>query len=115
MEKQPLPAALNGRSRNGQFTAGNKFGAGNPLNMKAQQLRNSLLQTVTEDDLTSVTKKLIAMAKEGNIHAIRELLDRVLGKPNASIELTQTEAKERIEDMSDEELLSIARAEGSRQ
>lgn len=111
MSKQPKPTGLNGRSSNGRFVSGNKFASGNPLNRKAQQLRNALLATVTEDDLVKVTRKLVAMARAGDIHAIKELLDRVLGKPTASIELTAAEARERIEDLSDDELLTIARSE----
>jgi hypothetical protein len=113
MDRQPKPTGVSGRSKDGQFTAGNKFGSGNPCNKKAQQLRNSLLQTVTEDDLISITKTLISMARNGNLVAIREVLDRALGKPTASIEVTAGEAREQIEDMTDEELLTLARAEGS--
>jgi hypothetical protein len=92
----------------GKFAPGNKLGQGNPFHRKAHALRSSLFAAVTEADVTQVVRKLIAMAKRGEIHAIRELLDRVLGKPVASIELTTGEAKERLEDMTDEELLAIA-------
>src|SRR5262249_34111912 len=104
----PQPAGHNGRSANGRFVPGNKLGKGNPLNKKAQQLRNTLLETVTPEDLIEVTQKLVALAKAGDIHAIKELLDGCLGKPTASIELTQTEAQQRIEDLSDDDLLRIA-------
>lgn len=118
-EKRRKPAELNGTARNGRatggrFAPGNKYGRGNPNNLKAQQLRNTLLSAVTEDDLLKVTRKLIAMAKQGDLGAIRELLDRVLGKPTAHVELSATDARDRIEDMTDEDLLLIARAETSR-
>jgi hypothetical protein len=109
----PKPTGVNGRSANGQFAHGNKLARGNPNNKKAQELRNALLETVTQDDLVQVTKKLIAMARAGDIHAIKELLDRCLGKPTATIELSQAEAQQRVEDLTDDELLRIARAEVS--
>src|SRR5215475_1402447 len=108
---EPSFTGANGRQQNGRFGSGNKFGLGNPYCKRAHQLRSALFETVTHEDLVEVTKKLIAMAKGGDIHAIKELLDRVLGKPTASIELTQTEAKERIEDLTDDERLAIARGE----
>jgi hypothetical protein len=104
----------NSRSANGRFLPGNKAGKGNPLNKKAHQLRNALLSTVTQADLVAVTKKLVAMARKGDLHAIKELLDRCLGRPTASVEITQAEAVERLEEMSDAELMAIATgAEGS--
>jgi len=81
-------AEKSGHLPTGKFAPGNKFGVGNPFHKKTHALRASLFQTVSEDDLIKVTKKLIAMAKSGNIHAIRELFDRVLGRPLASVELT---------------------------
>src|SRR5438132_13253725 len=99
MAETPKPTGdngHNGRSTNGRFAAGNKLARGNPNNLKAQQLRNTLLATVTEKDLIEVTKKLIGLAKSGDMAAIRELLDRILGKPTASIELTQVEAEKTV-------------------
>jgi hypothetical protein len=40
---------------------------------------------VTDDDLCAVIDKLVEMAKEGNLAAIRELLDRTLGRPLAAV------------------------------
>jgi hypothetical protein len=96
------------RAPDGRFLPGHQFARGNPNNRKVQQLRNRLLSAVTEEDIEAVVKKLISMAREGNIHAIRELLDRTFGKPTASIELSQAEAKERIEELTDAQLMEIA-------
>lgn len=121
MVKKRLPVATgdNGTEgkdpKNGRFLPGNTFAKGNPLNQKAHQLRVSLLETVTEADMVAVTKRLIKMARDGDIHAIRELLDRVLGRPTASVELTVDQAKATIQEMSDDELLEIARANGGGQ
>src|SRR5262249_28765774 len=107
----PKPTGFNGRSADGRFGKNNKFASGNPNNKKAQALRNALLETVTHEDLVEVTKRLIVMAKGGDIHAIKELLDRCLGKATASIELTQTDAQKRIEDLTDDELTRIVTGE----
>jgi hypothetical protein len=98
----------NGRAPDGRFLPGHKFAKGNPNNRKVQVLRNRLLAAVTEDDIEAVVKKLIAMARDGSIAAIRELCDRVFGKATASIELSQAEATERIEELSDDQLMAIA-------
>jgi hypothetical protein len=70
-----------GRDGSGRFTPGNKGGPGNPFARKVSQLRSALLETVTEDDMRRSPAKLVAMARAGDLPAIRELLERTLGKP----------------------------------
>ena len=70
-----------GRDSSGRFARGNKGGPGNPFARKVGQLRSALLETVTEDDMRAVAAKLVQMARGGNLPAIRELLERMLGKP----------------------------------
>ena len=70
-----------GRDASGRFAPGNKGGPGNPFARKVGQLRAALLETVTEDDMRAVAAKLVQMARGGNLPAIRELLERTLGKP----------------------------------
>jgi len=40
-----------------------------------------MINAVTEQDLREVIKALVAEAKSGDLAAVRELLDRLLGKP----------------------------------
>jgi len=47
------------------------------------ELREALLAAVTEADIVAVAKVLVARAKAGEVPAIRELLDRLLGKVTA--------------------------------
>jgi hypothetical protein len=70
-----------GRDGSGRFAAGNKGGPGNPFARKVGQLRSALLETVTEDDMRAIAAKLVAMARGGNLPAIRELIERTLGRP----------------------------------
>jgi hypothetical protein len=94
MSGTPSPNGHNGRAINGQFAAGNAGGPGNPRNRQTAALRALLLDAVTFDDLRAVVAKLVEMAKAGDLAAIRELLDRTLGKSiadvNVDIEPPQT-------------------------
>ncbi len=96
-----------GRNANGQFGKHNKFAAGNPRNATSQQLRAILIKACTKEDMEEIARVLISEAKRGNLVAIRELLDRVLGKPQASVEITNPDTPTRIQDMTDEQLMAI--------
>ena len=78
------PAVTDGRLTDGKFGPGNSFGRGNPVARHAQRLRQLFVQAVTEDDVTAIVKKLVAMAKDGDIQAANLLLTRALGKPSTS-------------------------------
>lgn len=69
-----------GRGPDGKFGAGNRFGRGAPLAARANKLRSALFAAVTEDDIRAIARKLIELAKGGDVQAIKELLDRLLGK-----------------------------------
>ena len=81
----PTPIGSNGTSgRNnlGQFLPGNQasVGHGSPHAERASEWRTALVETVTEDDLRVVIGKLVENARAGERWAVRELLDRCLGK-----------------------------------
>ena len=78
------PAGTDGRDNSGKFSAGNSFGRGNPVARHAQRLRQLFVQAVSEDDVTAIVAKLVAMAKAGDIQAANLLLTRALGKPSTS-------------------------------
>lgn len=79
------------RDANGRFAKGNSGGPGNPHAQRTSQLRAMLLDCVADKDFKAVVAKLLAMAKAGDLAAIKELLDRMMGKPKASVELQQVE------------------------
>jgi hypothetical protein len=54
-------------------------------------LRSALLDAVTEDDLRAIARTLVKRAKEGDLAAIRELLNRVIGKAPDDGEATAPE------------------------
>lgn len=67
------------RRVDGRFAAGNPGGP-NPY---AKQLASwrAALATVTKDQLVNVVQKLVVAAEAGEPWAVKELLDRCLGKP----------------------------------
>ena len=75
----PKPSP-NGRTARGRFAKGNPGGPGNPYARRVADLRAALLESVTEQDIRAVARALVKRAKEGEIPAIRELLDRLMGK-----------------------------------
>ena len=82
----PSPNGSNGRASNGQFGKGNPGGPGNPRAKTVAILRSMLLDAVTENDIRAVVQMLVAKAKDGDIPAARELLNRIFGKPINSLE-----------------------------
>lgn len=71
----------NGRNSNGRFSPGNSGGPGNPHAKKVGQLRSALIDAVSPADIAAIVGKLVERAKSGDVRAIREVLDRTLGKP----------------------------------
>ncbi|WP_428937281.1 hypothetical protein [Fontivita pretiosa] len=75
------PNGSNGRNANGRFAAGNPGGPGNPHARRVARLRAELLRAVTPQDLRNVIAALLRKARRGDVPAIRELLQRLLGPP----------------------------------
>lgn len=93
MSEIPSTHGSNGDARTpgGKFAKGNKLGRGNPLAGRAARIRATLLKELKPADAKEIGAMLIVMAKAGDMAAIRELLDRTIGKP------AQVELLERIE------------------
>ena len=87
----PAPTANGGKDVRGRFSPGNKLGRGSPLAGRAAKIRALLLQKLTDAETNRIGDRLLAMAQGGNLAALRELLDRTIGKP------TQFEVLERLD------------------
>src|SRR5687768_18560360 len=87
MSDSPSPTGVNGRGGNGRFAPGNRIAKGNPHAKKVARLRAALLKAVTPEDVQDVAAALLAAAKGGDVAAARELMQRLLGPPEA-IDLT---------------------------
>ena len=98
MKTKPSPTDSYGRDGAGRFAAGNRCAKGNPHARQVARLRSALLSAVTCDDIRLIVGKLVEQAKSGDITAIRELLDRTLGKPLEADVLDKIEQLERVLD-----------------
>jgi hypothetical protein len=83
-----------GRDARGRFTQGNAGGPGNPFARRTAQLRQALCQTVTEEDIVEVTRKLVERAKAGDVPAARLLLAYTIGQPAPAIDPDKLDIEE---------------------
>jgi len=93
IEQTQTPENTPQRARNGFFCKGNTMAAGhrNPQARQRQAFTDEFLRIVKPADFRRVIKKLIEMAAGGDIIAIRELLDRLLGRPKIPDETEERE------------------------
>ena len=75
------------RNSLGQFVKGWRGGPGSPYVRQVATWR-AAMATVSEDDLLAVVQKLVQEAKAGQPWAVRELLDRCLGKFHQTTEIS---------------------------
>jgi hypothetical protein len=78
----------NGRDGSGRFAKGNPGGPGNPHARRVSELRSALLGRISDQDIGQIVDTLLTKAKEGDLPAIREVLDRALGKSTQQIQAT---------------------------
>lgn len=48
---------------------------------RVAKLRCAMLEAVTPEDMTAIIRKLVELAREGDVQAAKEVLSRTLGKP----------------------------------
>jgi len=70
-----------GRTPGGRFAPGNRGGPGNPHGATVAKLRAAILAAVTPEDIDAIIRALVHRAKGGDMAAIKELLDRAIGRP----------------------------------
>ena len=83
----PSPTEDNGRDGGGRFAMGNRCAVGNPHAKRVAELRAALLAAVTPEDIEEIARVLVKKSKGGDLVAIRELLDRTIGKSPAPVVL----------------------------
>ena len=105
-QSTPTEPFADGRDKGGRFTKGNPGGPGNPHAQHVARLRTTMLAAVSTEDIREVVTTLLALAKTGDVAAIREVFLRTLGRP------TEPDMIERLERV--EELLQAREAEGGR-
>lgn len=78
-DKDKCPA--NGRDHNGRFAKGNAGGRGNPFARRTVQLLEVFHRAVSEEELFTLTRKLLELALAGDVAAIKIVLAYKIGKP----------------------------------
>jgi len=70
------------RDAKGRFAPGNTLSRGhtNHRAKRQQEYKEAILRAVSPNDLRAIVRKLVEMAKAGNLAAIKEVLDRCLGR-----------------------------------
>ena len=81
----PPTDGVTGRDARGRFAPGNRLGRGNPHARQTAAWREALVTAVTPANIATVIKRLVTAAEAGEPWAIRELLDRCLGKPHQAL------------------------------
>ncbi len=67
--------------------AGNPGGPGNTSARRVAQLRRRLLSRITDEEMDAIFDKLIELALEGDLQAIKLVLQYTVGKPGPAAEL----------------------------
>ncbi|MEZ6319211.1 MAG: hypothetical protein R3B49_10750 [Phycisphaerales bacterium] len=69
------------RDDRGRFAPGNRGGPGNPHAAQTARLRAALMRKLDEGCIEEAADALMAEVRTGNIMAVREVLDRTIGRP----------------------------------
>jgi hypothetical protein len=98
---EPSPNGFSGgRDSAGLFADGHAGGPGNPRARSTSRIRAAMMKAVTDADVEEIVRKLVALAKSGDVPATRELFDRLLGRPGQTAIIEQLdELSERIDSL----------------
>ena len=80
--------ANKGRDERGRFTAGNSGGPGG-ARRRAFTLRRAAEEAISDEHVAAMIRKATRMALEGNLSAMRLVLDRVCGRPAEATETAE--------------------------
>lgn len=69
------------RDASGKFLPGNPGGHGNPMSKRTSLLRQAVLDAVGPDHVAGIIRRACKMALEGDVPAMRLVLERLLGRP----------------------------------
>jgi len=84
-----------GRDAHGRFRKGNPGGPGNPLAARVARLRGELISAVSPADVAAIMRRLVRMAKTGDLGAARLVLTCTMGEPLAADIAERIEALEK--------------------
>jgi len=82
---RPSTNGDNGRNAGGRFAKGNAGGPGNPFARRVAQLRSLIVETITDDDMAAIVRRLVEDAKNGDKAALKMLLSYAIGTPTGPV------------------------------
>ena len=85
MSQSPLSPSEDGRDETGRFIEGNRHGRGNPNAKAAAAWRQALVDAATPERVRAVMDRLFQAAEAGEPWAVKEVMDRLIGKPTQAI------------------------------
>ena len=97
MTHLPSPNGDNGRGAGGRFTKGNSGGPGAPHAGAVGRLRAVMIAAVSDADMAAIVRVLVKEAMTGNIAAIKEVLDRTVGKSQPFADADDAAANGKLE------------------
>jgi len=94
MRSAPSPNGSNGaRDARGRFASGNSGGPGNPYAKQVARLRAMIFEAVTEKDLREIFAALVERARQGDLLAAKEILNRLVGNPADAADRNESEKR----------------------
>jgi hypothetical protein len=78
----------NGRSSNGRFTSGNRFGDGRHVPTRMQELRKRVLDSATPEQAIALLDKLYESGMDGDVTAAKLWFDITIGKPAQAVQIS---------------------------
>ncbi len=82
------------RDDRGRFARGNNGGPGNPFARRVALLRKLVLEVVSAEDLEAIVRKLVELAREGDVAAARLVMGYTLGKPAEAVDPDRMDIEE---------------------
>ena len=82
-EEKPTVTASAGKDVLGKFAKGNTYSQGNlrkGITSKVKLLKAAFVEEITVDEIKAIARKLVTMAKAGDVTAAKEVFDRCFGK-----------------------------------
>jgi hypothetical protein len=95
----PSTNGSNGRDDRGRFAKGNAGGPGNPYAHRVATLRNTIVNSVSEEDLAGIIRGLVDSAKKGDVQAAKVVLAYTVGAPRSHDDIQGELDQERQETM----------------
>jgi hypothetical protein len=78
----------NGRSSDGRFTSGNRFGDGRHVPTRMQELRKRVLDSAAPEQAIALLNKLYESGMAGDVTAAKLWFDITIGKPAQAVHIS---------------------------